>query len=154
MKELGRSGSRVSQQGERKQRSVKLLAGNSSDGNMRLAVHTIKQRTCVKMEILFLGRLTQHCDHYLCIIPARPVKEELAKIAALDEVLNRTSSASPAVPESSGSSSSNNRHIQANEGNSMYDPILSRMMLYALTLFRLQKYLHTIIGMGTLIDIP
>ena len=44
MKEVGRSASRKSVDGERKERSVKMLACSSADGHMTTAIHWVSWR--------------------------------------------------------------------------------------------------------------
>jgi hypothetical protein len=77
MQTLGRSCSRASRPGERKQRSIKLIACGAANGDMRCAIHIMKQRTCLRFEIFNLGQLSLNCIHYLAIQPARPVKKDL-----------------------------------------------------------------------------
>jgi hypothetical protein len=89
LKALGRSPSRLSRPGERKERSIKLLATALSTGHMSSAIHSIKQRTCKKLEVVHLGTLTTACEHYAIIIPARPRKAELQKILELEELAGK-----------------------------------------------------------------
>jgi hypothetical protein len=87
MRRLGRSSSRVAKPGERKRRSVKLTLAGVATGQTTSAIHTSKQRTCKKMEYIKLPDLTQGCNHYFVITPARPRKEELIDILRIEESL-------------------------------------------------------------------
>ena len=88
MKKLGRSAARVSQNGERKTRNLKLMATCNSSPEMVSAIHIIKQRTCVKPELIPFGRVSGGvCEHYNFMLPARPRKAELKKILAAEKLL-------------------------------------------------------------------
>jgi hypothetical protein len=86
LKLLGRSPSRVTKPGERKQRCIRLLASCNAAGTMISAIHQIKQRTCKKLVLIHIA-VIDDCNHYLLICPARPLKAELHKILEMEKLI-------------------------------------------------------------------
>lgn len=75
LRNLSRSASRQSKRGERKVRSLQLIATGLRENCLNSAIHVIKQRTSKTMELVNLGVLTRGCTHFLVILPAKPNKE-------------------------------------------------------------------------------
>jgi hypothetical protein len=83
MKLAHRSASRVTQDGETMNRTIKMMACSSGDGNLICAIHIVKDSNFKKTSLFPLGSITQNCDHYLLLTPCRPGKKELERLVAL-----------------------------------------------------------------------